>query len=341
MRNTIYASIQASKIAAVDAAIDQTITEPIIEITLLSGGFSEASVFRIITATHAYILKVLPDAVSENAGIFLKYKLAAGAGVAPKLYYADESQGILLTESVKTQPVSTAFTTEEFIAALGSHIKTLHGVVLTIEDDKMDVRNIFDQTINWFAEHGFLTGALKDETFANYVRAIDTYPWNDTDATVFCHNDLNPRNVLCDGKQLWLIDWDASSMNDKYVDLAIAANFFAPTPELEKLLLQQYFNGIPTTEQSARFYTIKPLCQLVYTAKFLQMALQNKPANAIFNHDPYETDMSQIGMLLRNGTLSLDSYEGQRLYGKAMLNGSLRQLNSAHFIEQLLHLGGD
>jgi thiamine kinase-like enzyme len=36
---------------------------------------------------------------------------------------------------------------------------------------------------------------------------------------------LKPENILFDGHRVWLLDWKAALVNDRYFDLAIAANF--------------------------------------------------------------------------------------------------------------------
>lgn len=330
MLSTIYAAIPTTKISAVDAAIGQTIKEPITTVKLLAGGLSEAAVFCISTARAAYMLKIMPGSDAN----LLKYKLVAEAGIAPKCFYTDDANGILITEYVQNRPANSVFSAEQTVTALSRHISMLHKIVPPLNDKKADLTMIFDQTVNWFNEQEFLTGATKAQFLSGYARIREIYPWND-EATVLSHNDLNPRNVLCDGERLWVVDWDASSVGDRYVDLSIASNFFTPSPALEQLFLNTYFDGAPTSVQLARFKIIKPLCRLVYAMKFLQLALLNQPAEVAFNRDPNEIDLPTIGSLLKSGALSLATNEGLRLYGKAMLNEGLRQINDDGLQEQL------
>jgi hypothetical protein len=230
MLSPIYSVISPSKIPAVEAAIKQTIHQPITRATLLSGGFSEAVVFSISTTTGGYLLKLLPQTCSENATIFLNYKLAAGACIAPHLHYADDEHGILMTDYIESQPIDKVFTPEQAITQLADRIKRLHQIEPPLQIEKTDLRATFDQAMEWFTNRGFFTAG--HPAFSIYTSIKKAYPWHDNDK-VLSHNDLNPRNVLCDGKQLLFVDWDASSVSDRYVDLAIAANFFSHSPALQ------------------------------------------------------------------------------------------------------------
>src|SRR4029078_3304190 len=77
----------------------------------------------------------------------------------------------------------------------------------------------------------FLPGML-DEHSEAFARIRDAYSW-DASSLVASHNDLNPSNVLFDGRRLWLVDWETACLNDPLVDVATAANFLATTREQE------------------------------------------------------------------------------------------------------------
>jgi thiamine kinase-like enzyme len=36
---------------------------------------------------------------------------------------------------------------------------------------------------------------------------------------VSCHSDPKPENILFDGQRVWLVDWHAAIVNDRYFDL--------------------------------------------------------------------------------------------------------------------------
>lgn len=68
-----------------------------------------------------------------------------------------------------------------------------------------------------------------------YLNLQGIVPRNDSDM-VSCHNDLKPENILFDGDRIWLVDWEAAFLNDRYCDLAVIANFVV-TNDARKTLL--------------------------------------------------------------------------------------------------------
>lgn len=57
------------------------------------------------------------------------------------------------------------------------------------------------------------------------------------------HNDLLAANVLDDGKQLWLIDWEYGGFNSPLFDLAGLASNNALSEDQERSMLEQYFEA--------------------------------------------------------------------------------------------------
>ena len=58
---------------------------------------------------------------------------------------------------------------------------------------------------------------------------------------VFGHNDLLAANILDDGRQLWLLDWEYAGFNSPLFDLGgLASNSELP-PEMSERLLELYF----------------------------------------------------------------------------------------------------
>ncbi len=68
---------------------------------------------------------------------------------------------------------------------------------------------------------------------------------------VSCHMDLKPENIVFDGRRVWLVGWQAAFVNDRYFDLAVAANFVVTGAAEESVYLEQYF-GRRAVSMSAR-----------------------------------------------------------------------------------------
>lgn len=169
------------------------------------------------------------------------------------------------------------------------------------------------------------------EDFFDYYDIIQRhYPWDDKDK-VSSHNDLNPNNMICDGKRIWVVDWDAAFLNDRYVDLAISANFFVANDAQEKTFLEAYFGDDLKPYNSARFFIMRQICRLIYAALMFKLAHASDPAGIVDDPDMQTMNLRKVGEQMGAGKLSLSSYRGQVLYGKALLNEALADMRSPRF----------
>jgi hypothetical protein len=72
-------------------------------------------------------------------------------------------------------------------------------------------------------------------------------------------NDLKPENILFDGDRVWLVDWEAGFLNDRYLDLAVVANFVVTNHAEEDAYLRTYFGEAAGEYRLARFYLMRQL----------------------------------------------------------------------------------
>lgn len=103
------------------------------------------------------------------------------------------------------------------------------------------------------------------------------YPRNDSDM-VSSHNDLfRPGNVLFDGHRVWLVDWEAAFLNDRYADLAVVANLLVADDAEERAYLQAYFGQPPDPYQRARFFLMQQIVHMFYAMGFLLLGSSSEP----------------------------------------------------------------
>ena len=89
---------------------------------------------------------------------------------------------------------------------------------------------------------------------------------------VSSHNDLfKPDNMLFDGQHVWVIDWEAAFLNDRYADLAAIANQIVADEDEELAYLTEYFGRPPDEYQGARFYVMQQIAHVFYTMAFLHI----------------------------------------------------------------------
>lgn len=332
MSQTLAHCIPAAQIAAVEAALQQAFgTTDVTEISLLAGGLSAAAVYKITVQEQTYVLKLNAAAGIAPAAAG-NLQLAAGAGIAPPLYFQDAASGIAISGFIHNKPVRTAWEPAKLVAELAATIRAIHRIPCHTGGN--DLRATIDGMIERFRQSNLLRGPVPDECYSGYEKIRQVYPWDDADK-VFSHNDLNPNNILCDGERIWIIDWDAAFLNDRYVDLANAANFFVHTPEQENAFLHSYFNQAADAYQLARFYLMRQLCRVIYAMLMFQLAAQARPADYAHSQEMEGMSLAAFGALMGAGKLSLASYEGQFMYGKALLNEAVQQMRTSRFAASL------
>ena len=207
-----------------------------------------------------YVLKsdIPPESINERTCM----EIAADSGIAPPVYYLNRAEGIAITGFIKPIPLPAVFKSPEgLLSELAKTIRGVHDLPLFPKENSL--MDTVDGLIDQFKASRMLTGPVFDKCFAHYEVIRKYYPWNDGDR-VSSHNDLNPNNMVFDGEKIWIIDWDAAFKNDRYVDLAITANFYISADEQEDVFLEGYFGNDLNDYNRARFFIMRQICRLVW-----------------------------------------------------------------------------
>jgi thiamine kinase-like enzyme len=105
-------------------------------------------------------------------------------------------------------------------------------------------------------EQRALTDALPDsyEDLLRLARRIEAALTGPEHVPVSCHNDLLTANFVRDGARVCIVDWEYAGMNDRYFDLGNLSVNNGFDAELDRALLELYFDE-PATE--ARFASLQ------------------------------------------------------------------------------------
>ncbi|KIO77344.1 hypothetical protein TH53_09900 [Pedobacter lusitanus] len=324
--------IPAAKLAAVEKALFKTFdTTAVEEIILLTGGLSASAVYRIKVNDQYYVLKLdNPVPVIQDDQLSCM-EIAAAAGIAPAVYHLDKAAGVTITGFIP--PVPLVFDhPDKLLSELAKTIRRIHELPYFPHENSL--QDTVDGLIGQFKMSGMLTGPVFDECFAHYETIRQQYPWFDTDK-VSSHNDLNPNNMVFDGKKIWIIDWDAAFKNDRYVDLAITANFYITTQEQEELFLETYFGRDLHSYHRARFFVMRLVCRLVYAMLMFKLADGSKTGGIKHNPEMNNISLKELKIQLGSGALSLADYNGQMFFGKALMNEALHYMQSPRFAQSI------
>ena len=299
---------------------------PATTITTLAGGLSGAGVHRVDANGRAFVLKVSKsdELVETWRARLVILRLAADAGVAPQVIHTDEARRAVLSVFVAGKPFVAAYfdpsTRDGAIRDLGRTLRRVHALPVPASADSRDPRGILAET--W-------SGLPKSTGIPSFVgdavrRVLDEAPPRRVHDPGLSHNDVNPGNLLYDGEQLLLVDWDVAGRNDPHYDLAAIAVFFRMDDETCRLLLSAH-DGEPVAEIPAIFAYMRRLIAVLCPVVGMGMQIARGPtpiqSGAI---ETLESTLSlgEFYQKLRTGELRLDSPEGGRAFGLALIKES-------------------
>lgn len=265
--------IPPEKTAAVNRALQEVFgSSPLEDIRRMTKGLSSDLVFRIVVPGSPFLLRCMTQINETNdpGRVFACMQIAADAGLAPRVLYANAGDGLAIIDWIETAP----FSTRQALAHLPAALRKLHSLPP------------FPKAFNYVTAHKFFIWRLRssgllpqaeiEEAFHGYERICAVYPRLAGDL-VSCHMDLKPENILFDGSRVWLIDWMAASVNDRYFDLAIVANFVVHSEADEPAFLGRYLGRMPDEYERARLFLMAQVLHLLAAAVFLLLGSQGQP----------------------------------------------------------------
>lgn len=321
---------------AVSRALSAAFGVPTFEsIHPLAGGLSPALVFRIVVRGTSYLLRVIV-AWPGHAGPARQFRIltaAAPAGLAPAIRHMSVEDGILITDFIAPRPFPDPMAPH--LAPLLRRLHALPGFprmqLPTVADTPHAYRDWVNSMINRLEAARLLPEALTADLFHRHAEIERLVPRDDADV-VACHNDLKPQNMIFDGTRLWLVDWEAGFLNDRYADLAMAANFFVRDDAEEAAYLDAYL-GEPAGEyRRARFFLARQVQHLAYAAFLLPLAAK---MGAVITPDLQAPDFHDFHRRLVTNEIELKTGEERVQYAKVHLNAARSNLASPRLAESL------
>jgi thiamine kinase-like enzyme len=296
------------------------------DIRPLTAGLSSALIFRIAVKGRPYLLRVIMrmDAIADPTRQITCMQAGEGAGIAPRIRYTSVEDRLIITDFVNAKPFSKA----EALVRIPATIRTLHA--LPPFPRTVNYLEAMDRFIENFRIANILPDSETADAFELYAKVKEVYPRVEADM-VSSHNDLKPENVLFDGERVWLVDWEAAFLNDRYLDLNVVGNFLATNEEEEKRLLKGYFGAEPTEYQRARFYLMRQILHMSYAAVFCLMRAAVKPVDTATKVRDYHDFNDRVWA----GEISLAGDEERVEYARAHLKQGLEEMHAPRFSEAM------
>ena len=129
------------------------------------------------------------------------------------ILYQDFDKGILIREFHEGNEISNLnLRREENLISLGKEIRKIHEIKIN-----HNVINDFENVIESYRD--ILKNKIKNDWYLiKGFEIFDSLSY-ENELKIFSHNDLSPGNILWN-KKYFFIDWEYSSMNSQYFDLA-------------------------------------------------------------------------------------------------------------------------
>jgi aminoglycoside phosphotransferase (APT) family kinase protein len=302
---------------------------PSTTITKIAAGLSGAGVYRVEAAGQSFVLKVAgaseTDADWQRA--LAVQRLAAEAGLAPRLQHVDQARRAVLTAFVADRSFPMFYrdpaTHDAALALLGRTVSRLHAIAIpsdaASDASRRDPREFLAQV--W---GGLRADFLLPDFARQAIEGVlaERAPEGQR-APVLGHNDLNPSNLVYDGERILILDWATAGPMDPFYDLAVLAVFLRMEPGECARLLAAYDD----TEIAAlpdRFLYLRRLAARLAGTMQLYLARQMKhPGATAADTLAAALTLGAFYQRMLSGALKLGTPEGQWAFGLALLKESL------------------
>lgn len=309
---------------SLDDCLPAELRGPATTVTKVAQGLSGAGVYRVDAGGRSYVLKVAGETempVLWEHGLQI-LRLAAGAGLAPRIVHVDEGRRAVVSEFVAGQSFPAFYRTpathEAALAMLGRTVRRIQDIPVppnaTGKDPLAFLAEIWSGIPADYPVPAFVRDAV--------ARVLAAGPSGGE--RVLSHNDLNPSNLVYDGERLLLFDWDTAGPNDPYYDLAVLSIFLRMDEGAIRRMLAAYEGGREAAALPDRFVRNRRLASALAGSMFFHLARQLGDPGAAGN-ETLDTalPLGEFYQRMMAGQLSLATAEGKRAFALAIVKEGL------------------
>jgi thiamine kinase-like enzyme len=290
-------------------------------ISEIAAGLSGAGVYRVEAAGQVFVLKIAgadKPLISWQQKLHIQ-QLAANSGLAPRVVHVDEERRAVVSGFVLDQSFPAFYgnpnTREAALVQVGQTVRRVHKLPLPLGTDVSNplefLANLWSELELNFALPAFVSDAVRR-------LLAEEAPLSER-PLVLSHNDVNPTNLVYDGENLMLLDWETASLNDPFYDLAAISVFLRMDEETCQRLLAAY-DDEPVCKLPTRFIYSRRLAAGLCGTMLLRLARQSGHGGATGEDNLSSAPtLGDFYQRLRTGSLSLATGEGQWSFGLALI----------------------
>ena len=312
-----FDSLSPAQREGVRAAIAATFgSAPIGAVAPLAGGASGAAPFRVEVGGRRYLVRAegVPSPL-RNPHQYVSLRIAAEAGIAPRVHYVDEAARVAVTDFVEQRPLALYPGGPRALAqALGALLARLQAT--PVFPHFVDYPVIVGHLFAHVRRTGLFAAGVLDAHVERLERLSQAYA-SGLAGLVSSHNDLIPSNILFDGERLWLIDWESAYRNDPLVDVSTVLDTLAPLPELEEVVLRAWLGRAPDEALRARLAVVRALTRLYYAGVLFSASAA--ASGAMSDTDLSAPTRAELRQAIRDGRLAPGTPQTRHILGKMFL----------------------
>lgn len=233
-----------------------------VRVTALSGGITNLN-YRVDVDGEPFVVRIL----ARDAGLLgidrhREHRCAVAAsraGVAPEVVYFLPDEGILVTRFIAGSSLAPGEpAAPEMVRRVAQAIRRCH------TGPAFDGTFSPFETVESYVRIARGAGAALPqdlEVLRAVMREIDAALRQQHTVMRPCHNDLWGPNLIDDGREVHIVDWEYAGMGDACFDLANFAIHHSFSDDQDAVLLRAYFGVVPVAAE-ARVKLLKVAAEL-------------------------------------------------------------------------------
>ncbi|MCB1646312.1 MAG: phosphotransferase [Pseudomonadales bacterium] len=138
---------------------------------------------------------------------------------------------------------------QHLLPVLGDIIAQVHAMAPVCVVPELDLASHLENFVTLLQNHPDTTAGLADLAWQALHRVDRFLP--DQTEPAFCHNDLNPANIIVSGNTLQLLDWEYAALGNPLFDLAVFCHEAALSEQQQAALLHSCLPALSPSQLQA------------------------------------------------------------------------------------------